>query len=871
MLVSYCTRTFRGDLPRVDFILSFLFALLACPMSGQVAQKRQLTAADYHLWNTLNLESISKNGDWLSYRLNYEDSDTLFVKSSNGTKTFRFPKGANGQFFSETHFVCQGKNHTLSIISLKSGKLQLFEGVKNYTIMANYLIVEQSKTLSFYDLNGRLLYSLSDVGTYAVNPDGKSIAYTTESNSNYSLHIITVRLPIIKTMVVENNDSKYEKLAWSKAGTALVFLQQDPQETTLYHYRTSNKSILTFRPGSNDSFPLDMNIVMTAPLTISEDGQRVFFKIRKRPATMPVVVNDVQVWNTADKWIYPAETQIDGWNKTAKLAMWEPANKRFLQITDNLLPLGTLTADGRYAITYNPQQYEPQFKPYADRDLYRTDLATASKKQWLKKQSADAVHMIGSPKGKYIAYFRDKQWFIYDVTKETHTQIIIKNDIPLFNIDYNLPDEAPAYGNPGWSTNDGSILLYDQYDIWEIKPDGSNAERLTHGREKGIIFRIIPHTANQKMRSENGGWTGGEFNLSDELVLQATAADNSNTGFYLLKKDSPLKLLTYDSKKTTGILKSSGNETFAWLEESYEHAPKIIVKKNHEKPRVLVQSNNHQKDFFWSKPELLNYVSSEGKTLHGILYYPANYQRGLKYPMIVHIYEKQSQQLFDYVNPNLYNCVGFNVSNLTGKGYFVLLPDIEYKIGEVGSSALACVEASVHAVLKKGDVDDRKIGIIGHSFGGFETDYIITKSKLFACAVAGAAITNSVSWYLSVAYNTNQPNAARLESGQTRMEKSLYEDMDIYLKNSPVLLAANVNTPLLSWTGLRDLQVNTTQTFEFYMALRRLGKRHIMLGYPDEEHGIEGKEHDKDLTTRIEAWFDYYLKNIPAPDWMIKQ
>ncbi|RTY78845.1 S9 family peptidase [Flavobacterium sp. LS1P28] len=866
-----CNRTFRGDLPRVDFILSFLFALLACPLSGQVAQKRQLTAADYHLWNTLSLETISKNGDWLSYRLVYEDSDTLFVKSSNGTKTFRFPKGTNGQFFSETHFLCQGKDHTLSITNLKSEKLQLFKEVKSYTIMTNYIIIEQNKTLLFFDLSGRLLYSVSDVGTYAVNPDGKSIAYTTESNSNYSLNIITVRLPVIKTMVVENDDSKYEKLTWSKEGTALVFLQQGTQETSLHYYRPSDKSVFSFRPGSNKSFPLDMNIVMTAPLTISEDGQRVFFKIRKRPATMPVDVNDVQVWNTADKWIYPAEKQIDGWKKTAKLAMWEPANKRFLQITDTLLPLGMLTADGRYAITYNPQQYEPQFKLDEDRDLYRTDLLMAGKKQWLKKQSSDQNHMIGSPNGKHIAYFREKQWFIYDITKETHTQIRIKKDIPLFNIDHDLPYEAPAYGNPGWSTNDGSILVYDQYDLWEIKPDGSNAKRLTNGREKEIIFRIIPQTANQKMKFENGGWTGGEFNLSDELVLQATAADHSNTGFYLLKKGNPLKLLTYGSKKTTTILKSSGNETFAWFEESYEHAPKIIVKRNNEKPRVLVQSNNQQKDFFWSKPELLDYISSEGKTLHGILYYPANYQRGVKYPMIVHIYEKQSQYLFDYINPSLYNCVGFNVSNLTAKGYFVLLPDIEYKIGEVGSSALDCVEASVHAVLKKGDVDDGKIGLIGHSFGGFQTDYIITKSKLFACAVAGSAITNIVSWYLSVAYNTNQPNAPRVESGQTRMVKSLYEDMDIYLKNSPVLLADDVNTPLLSWTGLRDFQVNTTQSFEFYMALRRLGKRHIMLGYPDEEHGIEGREHDKDLTTRIEAWFDYYLKDIPAPDWMIKQ
>lgn len=196
-----------------------------------------------------------------------------------------------------------------------------------------------------------------------------------------------------------------------------------------------------------------------------------------------------------------------------------------------------------------------------------------------------------------------------------------------------------------------------------------------------------------------------------------------------------------------------------------------------------------------------------------------------------------------------------------------MLPDITYEIGNVGFSALDCVEAAIKEVKNLSLIDDAKIGLIGHSFGGSETDFIITQSNLFACAVAGAATTNYLSSYLSVAQNLGIPNFFKMEYGQARMKLSPYENMEWYLKNSPVMHAANVNTPLLSWAGLKDPQVEPRQSFEFYMALRRLGKTHIMLAYPNEGHGMEKKENAIDLTTKIEEWFDHYLKGMKAPRW----
>lgn len=92
--------------------------------------------------------------------------------------------------------------------------------------------------------------------------------------------------------------------------------------------------------------------------------------------------------------------------------------------------------------------------------------------------------------------------------------------------------------------------------------------------------------------------------------------------------------------------------------------------------------------------------------------------------------------------------------------------------------------------------------------------------------------------------------------------------MPSYLKNSPVLLAADIKTPLLGWVGEEDRHIHSQQTIEFYLALRRLNKEHTMLVYPLEEHEIISKKNQTDLSLRIMKWFNHYLKGGPKEDWM---
>ena len=212
----------------------------------------------------------------------------------------------------------------------------------------------------------------------------------------------------------------------------------------------------------------------------------------------------------------------------------------------------------------------------------------------------------------------------------------------------------------------------------------------------------------------------------------------------------------------------------------------------------------------------------------------------------------------------------FNVTNLTSQGYFVLLPDIEYELGSPGISATDCVVAATNEVLRKDIVSPDKIALIGHSFGGYETNFISTQTNLFKTAISGASVFDLPSWYLSISNSTGDPEMWRFESQQWRMGNSLYNDREGYERNSPSTWVENISTPILLWTGEKDPQINPNQTIAFYLALRRLNKDVILLNYANESHSLLKKESQVDLYNRLNDWLNYHLKDQSPAEWIIK-
>ena len=219
-----------------------------------------------------------------------------------------------------------------------------------------------------------------------------------------------------------------------------------------------------------------------------------------------------------------------------------------------------------------------------------------------------------------------------------------------------------------------------------------------------------------------------------------------------------------------------------------------------------------------------------------------------------------SQNLHQYNIPANDSPYGFSPANYTFDDYFVLMPDIHYKIGSPGSSALSCVESAVNAVLATGMIDRKRVGIIGHSFGGYQTTFIVTKSKLFAAAVIGSGVTDLVRKYFTMNFETGRSNNWRIERQQFRMGHSPLVDNKSYMENSPINFVGDITTPILNWAGKEDPVVSWEQGLALHLALRRSGKPNTFVLYPNEGHVLSNPAAQLDINERIKNWFDSYLK-----------
>src|SRR5690606_33052029 len=159
-------------------------------------------------------------------------------------------------------------------------------------------------------------------------------------------------------------------------------------------------------------------------------------------------------------------------------------------------------------------------------------------------------------------------------------------------------------------------------------------------------------------------------------------------------------------------------------------------------------------------------------------------------------------------------------------------PDINFEIMSPGMSAVDAVESAVLKVLSIGDIDLKRVGLIGHSFGAYEAAFIASQSNLFSTVVAGAGIHNLISWYLTLNKDRQTPQAWRFEAHQMRMWAPYYEDMYAYLQNSTIHQVKGINIPILLWAGKEDGNVDWRQSLELYLALRRKGTMGTMLVYP---------------------------------------
>jgi dipeptidyl aminopeptidase/acylaminoacyl peptidase len=323
-------------------------------------------------------------------------------------------------------------------------------------------------------------------------------------------------------------------------------------------------------------------------------------------------------------------------------------------------------------------------------------------------------------------------------------------------------------------------------------------------------------------------------------------------------------------KLVGGFVKAKDAETVVFTQQRFEEFPNLwATDMSFASPRKISDANPQQAQYTWGRSELVDYVNADGVPLRAILTKPENFDPSKKYPMMVYIYEELTDGLHRFVAPGPGTSI--NVTRFVSNGYIVLQPDIVYEhAGYPGQAALKCVIPAVQRVVSMGSVDPKRIGIQGHSWGGYQITYLITQTDMFRAVEAGAAVSDMVSAYGGIRWGTGMSRAFQYEKTQSRIGAPPWERPLAFIESSPIFWVEKVNTPYLTIHNDDDDAVPWYQGIEFFSAMRRLGKEAYMFVYNGEKHGLRERENQKHWTVHQCEFFDHYLKDAPRPDWMDK-
>lgn len=577
---------------------------------------------------------------------------------------------------------------------------------------------------------------------------------------------------------------------------------------------------------------------------------------------------DLDIWRWDAPLTPPQETiNISSLRENLYPVVIDLSSDKWVLTTDK--PYASVSApdrwDADWALVKDPTEYmvEQQWNYYAPEELSLVNVISGEKRFIGTSQVENSTL---SPADKFVLWYADRNFYTYNIA--TGDTVCVSRNIPypIWEEDDDHPMEKQAYGLTGWSENDETLYIYDKFDIWGVDPTGKKQPFcLTNGegRKTNRVYRF--HRTDPEQRYFKPG------------VLMLFDVFDRNT------KENGLATLKYEGKAATPVLrifegasftqvrKAKDADSFSWQRASFEIMPNIwgVNSLNFSRALQLSDANPQAKDYSWGTAQLFKWYAYDGQPSEGVLYLPEDFSPEKEYPMLAVFYETGSEDLYYHYNMEP-SWSWVNYPFYVSRGYVVFVPDIHYTPGLPGESCYNYVCSGVEAVCDMyPNIDRKRIGIDGQSWGGYQTAYLVTRTDMFACAGSGAPVANMTSAFGGIRWESGDSRQAQYEIGQSRIGANLWDAPELYIKNSPVFHADRCHTPLLIMHNDADGAVPWYQGIEMFMALRRLQKPVWMLQYNGEAHNLRERRNRKDITIRLQQFFDHYLKGDPMPRWMI--
>ena len=747
-------------------------------------------------------------------------------------------------------------------------------------------------------------FNFGNVSEFAFSKDGKFLATVVDAADKIGNGVQLRNMLTGNVSVLDHDAANYERLAWTEKGDALIALKG--KEDRAYIDRMFSIVGFTgfaggdikkseFDPTKESSFPKGLTISGNRPPTWTESLDAFVFGIaepRKRttpaaagttpagegeaPATPPAPAPgsgtdndpeekvDLVLWHWKDSRLQSQQEVQESQDRNfTYLAMYHVQPKKFVRLADDDMRSVSLAPKQKVAVGFDDREYElmGNLNGQRFRDVYVVNPATGERKLALKRAR---WYNGTSPDGESLLYYEDGNYHVYSTKTGQAKNITLGAPVSFINTESDVNVVNPPTQTLGWTSDSKSVLISDNWDIWQVPVDGGKPINLTvNGKRDQIRYRgRIPLEAIQD-RDEG-------IDLSKPQFFTVYGEWTKKGGIGRLDPGKPgITNVMWGDASFGGVTKAEKADVVLYTKQTaVEPGDYYATNTTFAEGKRLTDMRPQVAGFNWTEGvQLVNYTCDKGDKLQAALYLPANYEKGKSYPTMVNFYERMSQTANTFAAPS---ANGFNRSVYTSNGYAVLIPDIVYKVNDPGMSAVWCMVPAVKAAIATGIVDAKKVGITGHSWGGYQTSFLVTQTDIFAAAVAGAPLTNMISMYSLIYKNSGGTNQAIFESSQGRFKGGYWDNYDAYYRNSPVFFAKNVKTPLMILHNDKDGAVDFTQGVEYFNTLRRLGKPVIMLEYVGENHGLARRPNQRDYTVRMMEYFDHYLKGAPAPEWMTK-
>lgn len=857
-----------------------LVALSVLSTLTSFAQKPVIDTNTIKNWTSVGGAQLSNNGMYAFYTIKNGTSggNSLIVLDTKNTWKVELPE-TSGMFTSDSRYlIFKKEKDSLGILKTGSNVVRYLSNVQSYSLqkrnptLLNYQLSNSPSILRIYDLETGKEMNFDHIQQYQFSADDSLLLILTKKKESG-----------LQELQLFNLASGQKKIIWqgSKAGNFVIstnnrqiaFIVEEPSSNQ------TQKAIGYYRAGMDKATELTINNESSLDLErlgyFGEDGSRLFVRLKQKNAPK-LQASPVDIWSYTDLILQSKQLKkVNSQQTYGAVINLQNGTLTRLEYENESIRGSQPSSGGEWRVIVNQpgDNTEEFWNTSASISVELISMKDGRRKKipGLKDESAKI-----SPKGRYLIYYNYDQKNYLSCEIETGITRNITRNIPVSWIGYSKDrpsDFRNIRGIAGWIQNDEAVLIYDENDIWQIDmADKKSAINVTngYGKKHNVVFSLDLHDYKEGTVSNN-----------ERLLINAFNLTSKDNGYYAstLSKSGDPELLSVgpylysipdnpylDINSNPIPIKALNADVFLVQRMTANEAPNYFSTANF-KTFIRLSDVQPQKRYNWLTSELVIWKGLDGKLLQGILYKPENFDSHRKYPVIIHYYERRSDELHLFLEPK-FSTGQINIPWYVSNNYLVFLPDIHYKIGETGESAMNSIVSAAKYLSKLSYVNPKKMGIQGFSFGGYQTNYIVTHSDLFAAACSAASLSNLVSAYGGLFGKEGGSGQEIIEFRQMRIGSSLWEKPDLFIKNSPVFAADNVTTPLLMMHGKDDPLCPFANAIEFFTGLRRLGKKVWLLQY-ESTHAVYGAS-GVDFSIRMQQFFDHLLKDAPAPIWMTK-